>query len=68
MSFEAIIPSIKNNFFHRHMINFVNKLELSDQKYQTNGNIRDENYKGDFLISYEGLFVIRNRSSVNVFM
>ena len=29
-------------------MNFVNKLELSDQKYQTNGNVRDENYKGKF--------------------
>ena len=25
------------------MVHFVNKLELSDQKYQTNGNIRDKN-------------------------
>ena len=30
------------------MINFVNKLELSDQRYYTNGNIRDGNYKGKF--------------------
>ena len=33
------------------MINFVNKLELSDQKYQTNGNLRDENYIGKCLFS-----------------
>ena len=33
------------------MVGFVNKLELSDQKYQTNGNLRDENYKGKFLFS-----------------
>ena len=31
------------------MINFVNKIELSDQNYQTNGNVRYENYKGKFL-------------------
>ena len=30
-------------------MNFVNKLELSDQKYQNNGNLRDENFKGKFL-------------------
>ena len=29
----------------------MNKLELSDQKYQTNGNIIDENYKGKFLFT-----------------
>ena len=28
----------------------MNKLELSDQKYQTNGNVRYENYKGKFLL------------------
>ena len=32
------------------MGNFVNKLDLSDPKYQTNGNIRDKNYKGNFLV------------------
>ena len=31
------------------MMNFVNKVESSDQKYQNNGNIRDEHYKGKFL-------------------
>ena len=31
------------------MINFVNKLELSDQKYQTNGVVRHENYNQKFL-------------------
>ena len=29
------------------MINFVNKLDLSDQKYQANGNVRDESYMGN---------------------
>ena len=28
------------------MVYFANKLELSGKKYQTNGNGRDENYKG----------------------
>ena len=31
------------------MVNFLNKLELIDQKYQTNGNVRDGNYNGNFL-------------------
>ena len=31
------------------MVYFVNKLDLSDQKYKTNGNIRNESYKGKFL-------------------
>ena len=31
------------------MVYFVNTLELSDQKYQTNSKVRDENHKGKFL-------------------
>ena len=31
------------------MVDSVNKLELSDQKYQTNGNVRDENYNRKLL-------------------
>ena len=31
------------------MVDFVNKLDLSNQKYQTNGNVRDENYDGKFV-------------------
>ena len=31
-SFEAIITSTKRELFHQRMINFVNKLELSDKK------------------------------------
>ena len=30
------------------MMNFVTKIKLSDQKYQTNVNVRDGNYKGKF--------------------
>ena len=40
ISFEEILPSIKKYFFHQRMIDFVNKLDLNDQKYQTNGNLR----------------------------
>ena len=39
--FESIIPSIQMKLFHQRMIDFVNKLELSYQKYHTNVNIRD---------------------------
>ena len=31
------------------MIDVVNKPELSDEKYQTYGNVRDEHYNGNFL-------------------
>ena len=47
--FEAIVHSIKRYLFHNSMVDFVNKLEVSGQKYQTNGNIRDEKYNGNFL-------------------
>ena len=30
-------------------MNFLNKLELDDQECQTNGNLRDENYKENLL-------------------
>ena len=30
-------------------MDFVKKLELSDQKYQTNGNLEDEKYVGKLL-------------------
>ena len=32
-------------------MNFVNKLELSYQKYHTNDNVRDEHYKVKFLFT-----------------
>ena len=31
------------------MVNFVNKLELSDKKFQTNGNVRYGNNNGKFI-------------------
>ena len=48
--FEAMITSIKKYSYHQCMMNFVDKVELSDKKYQTNGYVRDENYKGKFLL------------------
>ena len=48
IKFEAKIASIKKNLFHRLMVDFVDKLELSDQKYQTNVTVRDENHNVEF--------------------
>ena len=51
IEFEAIVTSIKKYFFHQHMVYSMNKLELSDKEYQTNGNVKDEKYKGKFLFT-----------------
>ena len=37
------------------MVDIVNRLDKSDQKYQTNENVRDENYKGKLLSSVTDL-------------
>ena len=49
IEFESIVPSIKGYFFNQRVVDFVNRLELSDQNYQTNGNLRDEKYNGNLL-------------------
>ena len=36
----------------------MNKLELSDQKYQKNGNVRDEKYKGKLLFPIKDFVLI----------
>ena len=36
------------------MVDFVNKLELSDKNHQTNGIVRDENYIVKFLFPMKG--------------
>ena len=33
------------------MVDFVNKLELSDQKYHTNADLRYKYYKGKYLFT-----------------
>ena len=43
IEFEAIVTSIKKNFFHEHMVDFSNKLYFNDNKYQTNGTIINYN-------------------------
>ena len=50
IKFEVIVPSIKNYFFHQRIVYFLIKLELSDQKYQTNGIVRYEEYKGNYYL------------------
>ena len=35
------------------MIHFVNKLEFNDQKYQSNGSVRDDNYRIKLLFTIE---------------
>ena len=42
--FEAIIHSTQEKLFHQRMINFVNKLELSDKKHKTNRNVGYRNH------------------------
>ena len=37
IEFEAIIPSIKNNLFHQCMVDFLHKLDLSDQNIKLMG-------------------------------
>ena len=49
IEFESIVPSIKKHLFYQRMVDFVNKIEFSDQKYHTNGNVRDEHYNEKFL-------------------
>ena len=41
IEFESIETSIKKYWFNQRMVDFVNKLEWSNQTYQTNGNVRD---------------------------
>ena len=48
------------------MVDFENKLELRDQKYQTNGNVRDENNNGKFVFTTKEFYVICYRSFVNL--
>ena len=38
---EYIVTSVNRYLFHPRMVGFVNKQELSDKKYQTNGNVID---------------------------
>ena len=52
---EAIVPSINKNFFHQHMVSFVNKLKFNDNTYQTNGTLRDEGYQRKFLFTMTDL-------------
>ena len=50
------------------MADFLNKLEISDQKYQTNGNVRDENSKGKILFLIKEFVSFRTDCQVVYFM
>ena len=56
IKFKAIVTSIKNYFLHQLMVDFINKLQLSNQKYQTNGNVRVEYYNGKFVFPMKDFF------------
>ena len=49
IEFETIISSIKKDLFNQRMVGFVNKIDLSDKKYQSNGIVRDDIYKEKLL-------------------
>ena len=49
IEFETIMTSIKKKCFHQRMVDFLNKLELSDQKIPTNETIRNDHYKRKLL-------------------
>ena len=51
IKFESIITLIENKLFYKLMVDFLYSLDLSDQKYETNGNLRYDNYKGKFLFT-----------------
>ena len=59
IKFESISTSIKKYWFYQRMVDFINKIELSDHKYQSNGNIRYENYKWKFLFTMKDFMSFR---------
>ena len=61
------ICSIKKNLFHQPMVDLANKLDLSEQKDQTNGIVRDENYKGKFLFTMKD-FVSFGRNHQSMYL
>ena len=61
----------KNNLFIQHMIDFANWFELSYQKYQNNGTVREKNHKGklsfqmrDFVNCFSPRQAVRSHSLV----
>ena len=51
------------------MMNFVNKLDLSDQKYQTDENIKYENYKEKLIFTIKGfLSSVTDCQSINIML
>ena len=56
IAFESIITSIRKNLFNQRMMNFLDKVELRDKRYQTTGNVRGVNYKYKFLFTLKDFF------------
>ena len=50
------------------MVDFVNKLDFSNQIYQTNGTVRDENYKGELSFHMKEFVSFGEKMSVNICM
>ena len=50
------------------MVDFVNKLDTSDQNYQTNENVRDENYNRKFLFPMKDFVAFRTDFQSMYFM
>ena len=42
------------------MVDIVNKLDLSDQQYHTNGNVGDDKYKEKLLFLWKTLYDLVN--------
>ena len=69
MEFESIVPLIKNLvFFISAWLIFLNKLKLSDQKYQTNGNLRYDNYNGKSLFTMKNVLSFSTDNQSMYFM
>ena len=50
------------------MVDFLKNIELSDQKHQTGGNGRDENYKGNYLFLMKDFLSFRTDRQSMYFM
>ena len=44
------------------MVDFMNKLDINDEKHQSNGNVRDNNYKSRLLFPIKYFVLFRTNS------
>ena len=68
MEFEAIITSIKKNFFHHRIFDFVKKLQVSNYNYQTNVTVRDANSEETLLFPMKDFVSFRKYIQSTYFM